>query len=101
MPDSRKRDKRNRPCRETKQRRGVPSHPGATPRKLPRCEKKGGYKDRLLRIADVQEMTGLSRASVYKMVADGRLPPPVRLSSRCVRWRESELEATIDALPRS
>ena len=57
--------------------------------------------DRLLRIAEVQEMTGLSRASVYKMVADGRLPPPVRLSSRCVRWRESELQATIEALPRS
>ena len=57
--------------------------------------------DRLLRIAEVQEMTGLSRASVYKMVADGRLPPPVRLSARCVRWRESELQATIEALPRS
>ena len=55
--------------------------------------------DRLLRIAEVQEITGLSRASVYKMVADGRLPPPVRLSSRCVRWRESELLATIEALP--
>ena len=57
--------------------------------------------DRLLKIAQFQEMTGLSRASVYKMVADGRLPPPVRLSARCVRWRESELLATIDALPRS
>ena len=57
--------------------------------------------DRLLRISQVQEMTGLSRASVYKMVADGRLPPPVRLSSRCVRWRESELLETIEALARS
>ena len=56
--------------------------------------------DRLLRIAQVQEMTGLSRAGVYKMVADGRLPPPVRFSSRCVRWRESELLATIETLPR-
>ena len=57
--------------------------------------------DRLLRIADVQEMTGLSRASVYKKVAEGLLPRPVRLSPRCVRWRKSELQATIEALPRS
>ena len=57
--------------------------------------------DRLLRISDVQEMTGLSRASVYKKVAEGLLPRPVRLSARCVRWRESELLASIEALPRS
>ena len=57
--------------------------------------------DRLLRIADVQEITGLSRASVYKKVASGLLPRPVRLSPRCVRWRASELQAFIEALPRS
>ena len=57
--------------------------------------------DRLLKIAEVQKMTGLSRASIYKMVADGRLPPPVRFSSRCVRWHESEVLASIESLPRS
>ena len=57
--------------------------------------------DKLLRLGDVQDMTGLSRSGVYKMVADGRLPPPVRFSSRCVRWRESELLAVIEALPRT
>ena len=57
--------------------------------------------DRLLKIAEVQKMTGLSRASIYKMVADGRLPPPVRFSSRCVRWHESEVLVKIETLPRS
>ena len=52
-------------------------------------------------IADVQEMTRLSQASVYKKVAEGLLPRPVRLSPRCVRWRESELHAVIESLPRS
>ena len=56
---------------------------------------------RLLKMSEVQQMTGLSRAGVYKMVADGRLPPPVRFSSRCVRWRESEVLAKIESLPRS
>ena len=56
---------------------------------------------RLLKIAEVQRMTGLSRAGVYKMVADGRLPPPVRFSSRCVRWHEAEVLAKIESLPRS
>ena len=57
--------------------------------------------DRLLKIIEVQEMTGLSRASVYKKVADGLLPRPVRLSLRCVRWRASELQAFIEGLPHS
>ena len=55
---------------------------------------------RLLKISEVQEMTGLSRAGVYKMVADGRLPPPVRFSSRCIRWHEAEVLAKIESLPR-
>lgn len=57
--------------------------------------------DRLLRIAEVQKMTGLSRASVYRMVAAGLLPPQVRFSARCVRWRESEVLTYMEGLPRS
>ena len=57
--------------------------------------------DRLLKIAEVQKMTGLSRASVYRRVAEGLLPPPVRFSPRCVRWQMSEVQEHIDALPRS
>ena len=55
---------------------------------------------RLLKMSEVQKMTGLSRAGVYKMVADGRLPPPVRFSSRCIRWHEAEVLAKIESLPR-
>ena len=57
--------------------------------------------DRLLKIAEVQELTRLSRSTIYKKVAEGVLPAPVRLSLRCSRWRESELQAAIEALPRS
>ena len=101
LSDSSKPDKRNYSLRETRQRQGLPSQTGALPRKPSRCERKGGHIDRLLRIADVQEMTGLSRASVYRMVEAGLLPPQVRFSARCVRWKESELLAYMECLPRS
>ena len=62
---------------------------------------RGNCMDRLLKIAEVQELTGLGRSTVYKKVAAGVLPAPVRLSRRCARWRASELQAAIEALPRS
>ena len=32
---------------------------------------------RLLRIEVVEQMTGLSRNNIYRMVAEGEFPPPV------------------------
>ena len=57
--------------------------------------------DRLLKIAEVQELTGLSRSTIYKKIAEGVLPAPIRLSRRCSRWRDSELQEAIEALPHS
>ena len=48
---------------------------------------------RLLRISEVEARTGLSRSTIYDWSADGRFPPPVRLSDRVVRWVEAEVEA--------
>ena len=48
---------------------------------------------RLLRISEVEARTGLSRSTIYEWSADGRFPPPVRLSDRVVRWVEAEVEA--------
>lgn len=50
---------------------------------------------RLLRISEVEARTGLSRSTIYEWSADGRFPPPVRLSDRVVRWVEAEVEAWI------
>ena len=46
---------------------------------------------RFLRISEVEALTGLSRTTIYEWSADGRFPPPVRLSERAVRWVESEV----------
>ena len=36
---------------------------------------------------------GVSRATVYRLLAAGSFPVPVRLSKRCVRWRTCDIDA--------
>lgn len=36
----------------------------------------------------------ISRASVWRLVKSGDLPPPIKLSPGCTRWRLSDLEAS-------
>lgn len=56
---------------------------------------------KLLRRQQVEELTGLSRASIYRLIADGDFPRPVRVSSAGVRWRSSDIAAWIQSLPLS
>lgn len=48
------------------------------------------------RIADVVRITGLSRATVYRRIAEGRFPPPVHLGGRACGWRAAALQAWVD-----
>ena len=57
--------------------------------------------DELIRRPDVQAMTGLSCAGIYKLMRQGRFPEPLKVTARAVRWRRSELEAWIDSKPRA
>ena len=49
----------------------------------------------LLRLNTVLGKTGLKRAMLYKLMADGKFPKPIKLSKRCVAWLLSEVEAFI------
>lgn len=53
---------------------------------------------RLLRLPAVLERTGLGKSSVYAGMAAGTFPTPVRLGTRGVAWKESEIEAWVNAL---
>ena len=55
--------------------------------------------DRLLRRHKVEELTGLSRASIYRWMRNGRFPRPVKISSRGVRWKESDITDWIQSRP--
>ena len=57
--------------------------------------------DRMLRVDDVQAMTGLSRSGIYALMRDSDFPEPLRLARKAVRWRESEVSAWLDARPRA
>lgn len=41
---------------------------------------------RMLRIHEVTLLTGLSRASVYRLAAEGKFPAGVKLSLRSTAW---------------
>ncbi len=47
---------------------------------------------KLLRLKEVCEIIGLSRSTIYKRLAEGSFPRPVRLSERATRWRPAEIE---------
>jgi len=55
----------------------------------------------LLRLPDVQRLSGLSKSSIYRLESEGRFPARVRLSQRCTAWRADELAAWLDARPRA
>lgn len=43
------------------------------------------------RRAEVERLTGLSRSTIYAMMANETFPKPVRIGRRAVAWRESDL----------
>ena len=52
---------------------------------------------RILRLPEVLRITGLSRASIYRLVRSGTFPPSVKLTARTVGWYSTDVEAWIAA----
>ena len=47
-------------------------------------------RDRLVRLPEVEGMTGGKKSTIYQMIADGRFPKPLRLAGRrMVAWPET------------
>ena len=51
--------------------------------------------DAILRAAAVAERIGLARPTIYRMIKDGEFPRPVKITTRAVGWRESDVAAWI------
>ena len=56
-------------------------------------------QDRLLRIRQVEEITGLSRSSIYRLMQDGEFPRPVKVGPAAVRWRASDINTWLESRP--
>ena len=54
---------------------------------------------RLLRLRKVLEITGLYRSFLYRLIAAGKFPQPVRIGPRTVRWTLESILAWIENLP--
>ena len=52
-----------------------------------------------LRLQAVIRVTGLSRSTLYRLIANEQFPRPVRLGPRAVAWRCTDIEAWGEARP--
>ncbi len=51
------------------------------------------------RRTEVEELTGLSRSTIYAMIADGTFPRPVRMTAKAVAWPESSIAEWLENRP--
>lgn len=56
-----------------------------------------GMSETILRRPAVETRTGLSRSTLYAMMARSEFPRPVRLGQRAVGWRESDVAAWLES----
>ena len=45
--------------------------------------------ERLIRLPQVESLTGLKRAHIYGLARRGRFPKPLKVGARASAWRES------------
>ncbi|MDH6169998.1 prophage regulatory protein [Variovorax boronicumulans] len=48
------------------------------------------------RMSDVIRITALSRATVYRRIAEGKFPPPIHIGVRTCRWPRAALQQWIE-----
>jgi excisionase family DNA binding protein len=53
--------------------------------------------DKLLTVKELAKLLGVAEGSIYHWISQGRLSV-IRLSKRCVRFRESDLQNLLDSL---
>lgn len=54
--------------------------------------------DRLLKLREVRDMTGLGTTTIYRKMHDREFPRPLHLGRGTVRWRLSTLVEWMDSL---
>ena len=52
---------------------------------------------RILRRAEVESFVGLSRSTLYAMMAEGTFPKPVKLGKRAVGWPETAISDWLES----
>ena len=55
--------------------------------------------NRLIKMEEVLRVCCISRATLYRRLAGGEFPAPVRVGPRAARWRASDITAWLEDLP--
>jgi prophage regulatory protein len=53
----------------------------------------------MLTVRDVSDLLCVSRRTIWRWAASGRLPPPLRVGPKCTRWRVTDIQRYVDTLP--
>lgn len=48
-------------------------------------------RDRLLRLPQVEQVTGLKKSTLYRLMREGRFVRCVQVTPRCTAWPESQV----------
>ena len=52
--------------------------------------------DNIIRRKQVETMIGLSRSTIYSMIASETFPKPLKIGSRAVGWRQSTISTWLN-----
>jgi len=47
---------------------------------------------RFYRRSTLEEMLGISRSTIYRLMEDGDFPRPIKLGRRAVRWKSEDID---------
>lgn len=67
-----------------------------TPTSTPYLPMSRSTETRLLRRPEVQTLTGLSKSTMYQMIADGEFPKQIQIGKRSVFWVEGHITQWIE-----
>lgn len=56
-----------------------------------------GKPDRMLRLNEVEHLTGLRKSSLYRLIQESKFPRGIRLSARATAWSLNAVSAWIEA----
>ncbi len=52
--------------------------------------------ERFLKLDEVKRRVGLGKSMIYRLIQEGKFPPPYKLSPFASRWSDREIVAWID-----
>lgn len=55
----------------------------------------------MLRRVEVEQICGLSRSTIYRLLKEGKFIQPIKIGPRAVRWPKQELVDWISTRPRT